>query len=80
MKYLITGPGADKGEIHDVEIIAKKFNGVWAKIISKKLNGVWERCRSSIAFVCYEDIRILEMTEAEKALSVYLQPGYPGKE
>lgn len=68
MKFQITGALADKGEICDVEILAKKFNGVWFK------------CGASIGFACYEDIKILEMTEQEKAMSVYMEPGYPGKE
>lgn len=68
MKYLITGAGADKGEIHDVEILAKKFNGCWVKY------------RTSVGFVCYDDIRVLEMSDDEKAMPVYMKPGYPGKE
>lgn len=68
MKFIVTGAGVDKGKTYDVEVLAKKFNGVWTKY------------RTSVAFVCYEDIRILEMTEAEKAMPIYMKPGYPGKE
>ena len=68
MKFVVTGAGVDKGKIYDVEVLAKKFNGVWTKY------------RTSVAFVCYEDIRILEMTEAEKAMPIYMKPSYPGKE
>ena len=68
MKFMVTGAGADKGEIYDVEVLAKKFNGVWTK---------W---RTSVAFVCYDYIRILEMTDEEKAMPIYMKPGYPGKE
>ena len=68
MKFVVTGAGVDKGNTYDVEILAKKINGVWTK---------W---RNSVAFVCYSDIHVLEMTEEEQAMPIYMKPGYPGKE
>ena len=68
MKFIVTGAGADKGHTYDVTILAKKFNGVWAKY------------HTSVGFVCYEDIRVLEMSDEEKAMPIYMKPGYPGKE
>ena len=59
---------ADKGKIYDVTILAKKFNGYYAKF------------KNSTQFICNDDIRVLEMSEEEKQMSVYMQPGYPGKE
>lgn len=59
---------ADKGEIYDVTILAKKYNGYWAKF------------KDSIQFICNDDIRVLEMSEEEKQMPIYMQPGYPGKE
>ena len=59
---------ADKGEIYDVTILAKKFNGYWAKF------------KNSIEFIDNDTFRVLEMSEEEKQMSVYMQPGYPGKE
>lgn len=68
MKFVVTCDANDKGEIYEVEVLARKFNGVWTK---------W---RNSVGFQCYSDIRVLEMTEAEQAMPIYMKPGYPGKE
>lgn len=69
MKFKVTSDFcADKGKIYDVTILAKKINGYWTK------NG------DSIAFICSEYIQIIEMSEEEKQMPIYMQPGYPGKE
>lgn len=67
MKFIVTADGADKGTVYDVTVLAKKFNGVWTK---------W---RTSVGFVPYSGIRILEMTDAEAQMAIYMEPGYPGK-
>ena len=67
MTFKVIGYGVDKGETYTVEVLARKFNGVWAK---------WH---TSISFICYSDIQILEMSDAEKKMPIYMEPGYPGR-
>lgn len=46
---------------------------------AKKINGVYVQIGTEVVFACYSDIRIDEMTEAEKAMPIYMNPGYPGR-
>lgn len=68
MKFTVTQVGCnDTGKTYTATIRAKKFNGVWAQV------------GTEVAFVCYSDIRIDEMSEEEKAMPIYMNPGYPGR-
>lgn len=67
MTFNVIADSADKGKTYTVEVLARKFNGVWTK---------W---RTSVAFVCYSDIQIVEMSDEEKAMPIYMKPGYPGR-
>ena len=58
MKFVVTATGAEKGDIFDVEILAKKINGVWVK------------SSTSIFFVDYSHIRVLEMTDEERKMPI----------
>lgn len=64
MRYVVTAAGSDNGKIYDVEILAKKINGVWTK---------WH---DSIGFVCYSDIRVIGMTKQEQEMPVRFEPGW----
>ena len=67
MKFTITNPTlqdlADPNRVIQVEVLAKKFNGVWARSEG-----------SAPFFCCYDDIHIVEQTDVEKAMSVQLEP------
>lgn len=68
MKFVVTGAGNDNGEIYDVEVVARKLNGYWCK------------AGKSVFFACRDDIRVLDITEEERTMPIYWEPGYPGKE
>ena len=78
MRFVVTGAGFDSGKTVDAGF---GKGGIFdVEILAKKINGYWTRWHNSIAFVCNDDIRVVHMTEEERAMPVYWQPGYPGKE